>query len=325
MNEKRTIEINGTKQIAHFPKIISASRATDIPAFYSEWLLSSFEKGFVNKINPFNNKKSLINLSEVRFIVFWTKNPEPLIEHLKFFDDKNINYYFQYTLNNYPEYELKLSSIEKRIETFKYLSKKIGKERVIWRFDPIIISDLISEEKILENIFQIGNQINEYTQKLVLSFVDLKYRKVQNNLKKKNFSFQTIEYLQQQKIIEQISDFGKKWNIEIATCAEENDFSKFGIKHNKCIDDELISRIASNDKLLMEYLACKFDNKENRIVCSKALKDKNQRKFCRCIETKDIGFYESCFHGCIYCYANRDFDKTEQEYVEILKSLRREI
>src|SRR6056297_3462321 len=125
--------------------IISASRRTDIPAFYSDWFMNRIREGYYFKVNPFNkNQKKGISLDskEVDMIVFWSKYPEPMIEYIDELSSKGYNFYFQYTLNNYPEIlEPRLPDLEKRIEVFKKLSEKIGKKRVIWRYDPIIISN----------------------------------------------------------------------------------------------------------------------------------------------------------------------------------------
>ena len=272
--------------------IISASRSTDIPAFFSDKLLSDFEKGYTQRTNPFNGKKYTIDLQNVRFIVFWSKNPLPIIEKLEYFDKRNIKYYFQFTLNDYPEYEFYLPSLNKRIEIFKKLSDKIGKEKVIWRFDPLIISDTINEKELVERLYNVGKQIFQYTEKLVISFVDLHYRKVQNRLKRNNLIFKEFTYEQKLKIAEKIKKLADEWKIEVKSCAEKEDITESGILPNKCIDDKLIARIADDDKILLEHL-------------QKVKKDKSQRPKCLCIESRDIGEYNTCRHNCLYCYAIR--------------------
>ncbi len=325
MNRKIIIDKNIQQRQVFYPKILSASRATDIPAFYSEWFFMNFEKGYFEKKNPFNQKTYFVSVDDVRFIVFWSKNPQAIIEKLDFLDDKNINYYFQFTLNDYPEYELNLPALEKRIAVFKELSNKISKQKVVWRFDPLILSDKINETDLLDRIFKLGQKIHVYTEKLVFSFVDLKYRKVKNSLHKYGAYFYDFDASMKNRIAEQLAKYAKEWGIEIATCAENNDFSGFGISCNKCIDDELIVRIAEDDEKLLDYLGCSFDIFENKIICKNAKKDKGQRKFCHCIESKDIGFYNSCLHQCIYCYANGDFGKSKQYYSKIIKLLKSEI
>ncbi len=278
--------------MASKPLIISASRSTDIPAFYSDKLISDFEKGYTQRTNPFNRKKYTIDLQNVRFIVFWSKNPLPIIDKLKYFDKRNIKYYFQFTLNDYPEYEFYLPSLNRRIEIFKKLSDKIGKEKVIWRFDPLIISETINEKELLERLYNVGKHIFQYTEKLVISFVDLHYRKVQNRLKRNNLIFKEFTYKQKLKIAEEIKKLADEWNIEVKSCAEKEDITQSGILPNKCIDDKLIARISNDDEILLEHL-------------QKVKKDKSQRPKCLCIESRDIGEYNTCRHNCVYCYAIR--------------------
>lgn len=320
------------------PIIISASRSTDIPAFYAKWFVNRLKKGYVVWYNPFNQQSFYVSFCNCKAIVFWTKNPKPLIPQLKVLDEKEINYYFQYTLNDYEkeEFEPNIPALAKRIETFKKLSALIGKEKVIWRFDPLILTNEITPRELLTRIWRIGNELKGYTDKLVFSFVDVKaYRKVQNNLIKETKSF-TKENLdiaepteeQITEIIEglvKIREAWKKegWSISMATCAEELDFEKYGIEHNRCIDGELMKQIFSQDKDLVYYLnygklpvKTLFGEESIATLKQLNLKDKGQRKNCGCIVSKDIGMYNTCSHNCVYCYAN-----TSRKVVEANQAL----
>lgn len=252
------------------PYIISASRREDIPAFKTSWFLKCIKDGKVDMSNIYQDYE--ISFEKAKLIVFWTKNPKPLIPHLK---DIPFKYYFQFTLNDYPEYELNVPSLEERIKTFIELSKKIGKKKVIWRFDPIIINDQISFYEIISRIKNIGDQIYPYTEKLVFSFVD-PYKKLDNQ-------FIEIDYNNQVKIANELINLNKTWNLDLATCAEGIDID--GISHNKCIDPELITRICGKQRWITET------------------KDITQRSLCGCIKSGDIGSFKSCKHKCEYCYA----------------------
>lgn len=285
------------------PVIISASRSTDIPAFYSEWLIDRLNKGYVKWINPFNKKPQYVSFEKTRVFVFWTKDARNMIQRLKEIEDKGINYYFLFTINDYEEegFELGLRRLDKRIDTFKELSDKIGKEKVIWRFDPLVMTDKVTTDKLLDKVYKVGKRIAHYTNKLVISFADISaYRKVQINLKRNSINYTEFTPETMEAVAEGLYEINKDWGIEIATCAEEIDLSKYNIRKNKCIDDELMIRLFPQDKELMEFL-CSGDNAEHR---SKKLKDKGQRKHCGCIISKDIGQYDTCCHRCIYCYAN---------------------
>ena len=168
------------------PLIISASRSTDIPAFHSEWLINRLKRGYVSWINPFKpSNAQYISFQEARLFVFWTKNPKPIIQYLANLDKIGLNYYFQYTLNDYEieGFEPNVPPLSERVETFLKLSELIGKEKVIWRFDPLLLTEQLTVSELLKRIWQLGNQLISHTNKLVFSFADiLSYQKVKHNL-----------------------------------------------------------------------------------------------------------------------------------------------
>lgn len=308
---------------AQAPIIISASRSTDIPTFYSEWFKNRWEKGYVKWINPFNQKPIFVSFKDTKVVVFWTKNPKPMMkkEYIFFLQKEVKNFYFQYTLNNYDieNFEEKVPSVKSRIETFKELSKLIGKEKVIWRYDPLILTDKIDVEELLNRIENIGNELYNYTEQLVFSFADIGvYKKVQNNLKAVNY----IEF--KKKTMEEfaygLQQLNQKWKLKIATCSEKIDLENFDIHHNKCIDDELMIKLFSHEKKLMSFLGVEFEEpnlfSDNQNINRKnyKLKDKGQRTECGCIKSKDIGQYNTCPHGCNYCYANTSKNVAYKNY-----------
>lgn len=251
------------------PYIISASRREDIPA-YPESFLEALKVGKINMKSFYQDYE--ISFKRLEFIVFWTKNPQPIMKYL---DDIPYKYYFQFTLNDYLEYELNIPSLEERIKTFQNLSNKIGKEKVIWRFDPIIINFDLSVDDIMNRIENIGNLIHSYTEKLVFSYVD-PYKKLGNK-------FMEVKDESKIKIAERIIELNKNWNLELSTCAESIKLN--GIKKNKCIDPELIEKICGEQKWIS------------------STKDKNQRLECGCVQSSDVGTFKTCKHSCQYCYA----------------------
>lgn len=338
MNEKIQITTDhGDKIEAQAPIIISASRSTDIPAFYAKWFVNRLKKGYVVWYNPFNQKPIYITFKNCKAVVFWTKNPRPLIPYLTELENRGINYYFQFTLNDYEkeDFEPNIPALTYRIETFKNLSTLIGKEKVIWRFDPLILTNKVTPRELLTRIWHIGNELKGYTNKFVFSFVDVKvYRKVQNNLIKetKSFTKENLDIAEptQEQIIEIVEGLVKireawktdGWNISMATCAEDVDLNKYGIEHNRCVDGELMKQIFSNDKDLIYYLnygklpgKILFGEESFTSLKQVNLKDKGQRKICGCMVSKDIGMYNTCSHNCVYCYANtsRKVVKANQE------------
>jgi hypothetical protein len=182
-----------------------------------------------------------------------------------------------------------------RIRQFKTLSDLIGKEKLIWRFDPLILLKGQNPEVLLDKINNIAEKIHYSTEKLVISFIDLSYRKVQQNFKKKEIVVGPYTPIQKREFAENLYHVLKPFNLKLAVCACEEDLSNYQVFPNKCIDDELIARISKNNPALLDliYQLKKMDK----------LKDKSQREHCICIISKDIGAYRTCGYSCSYCYA----------------------
>lgn len=312
----------GNSVSAQAPIIVSASRSTDIPAFYADWFVERWKKGHIKWKNPFNGVPLYVTFKKTRAVVFWTKNPKPMMKHIPFLKEYVKNFYFQYTLNNYDleGYEGNVPKVEKRIKTFQELATALGKERVIWRFDPMILTDKISVDLLLERVKNIGDQLMGYTNKLVFSFADIGiYKKVVNNLKKENISYTEFTESTMHQFAKGLQELNEKWGYEIGTCAEKIPLEQYGIIHNKCVDDDLMVQLFSNDKPLMDFLGVTitepslFDTEQN-ISIPKYKKDKGQRELCGCITSKDIGQYNTCPHKCVYCYANTSTSLAEDNY-----------
>ena len=325
---------SGERAEATAPVIISASRSTDIPAFYPKWFFNRLKKGYCVWYNPFNRQKMYVSFAHCKVVVFWTKNPKTILPYLHELDERGIHYYFQVTLNDYVDegFEPNVPSVEERIKTFRELSERVGHERVIWRFDPLIIAPGITPRILLSRIWKIGNKLKGYTDKLVFSFVDVKaYRKVQSNLVKETncFTKENVELAemnegQRQEMVEGLVKLreawaSEGWNIKLATCAEDMDLAKYGIEHNRCIDGELMEQVFGDDKELVYYLHTGkwpepdlFGEIPDIPADRKNLKDKGQRKVCGCMVSKDIGMYDTCRHFCVYCYANTSKECVQQ-------------
>ena len=274
--------------------IVSVSRRTDIPAFYSDWFYNRLTDGYVDVINPFNAKQAnriSLKKEDVECFVFWTKNPKRFMERLNELD--GYNYYFQFTLNSYgkdiePNVPCKSDEL---IEIFIKLSKKIGKEKLIWRYDPIILTDKYTIGYHIKYFEKLVERLHEYTEKCVISFLDL-YKKSERNLRGINLTELTEDVMDT--ISREFSNICKKYGLVLATCCEAIDLEKYDIKHNKCIDDELIENITGNKVL---------NNKRDK-----------QRTHCGCIKCSDIGAYNTCMHGCLYCYASYNQRVIESNY-----------
>lgn len=319
---------NGELVEMQVPLIVSASRSTDIPAFYADWFFHRLKIGYSAWTNPFNGVKGYVSYKNTRFIIFWSKNPRPLLQHLDYLKERNIGCYIQYTLNDYEEegLERNVRPLAERIDTFKLLVNKLGKGRVIWRFDPMILTDDISIDNLLEKVENIGNQLKGYTKKLVFSYADIQaYKKVKHNLEVCGVPYH--EWTEELMDIFACSlakmNHELDWNFQLATCGEKIDIARYGIQHNRCIDGDLITRIAWHDKQLMDFMKVRIEEvpapslfggtelpegaillPHNHYFISTHKKDTGQRQFCECMASKDIGEYNTCPHLCEYCYAN---------------------
>ncbi len=263
--------------------ILSVSRRTDIPAFYSEWFFNRLKEGFVYVRNPMNiHQVSKIVLSPdvIDCIVFWSKNPRPMLNRLD--ELKGYMYYFQFTINAYDRgFEVNVPKKEGIINTFKELSEMIGKKRVIWRYDPILLTERMDKDYHYRYFEEIAQRLEGYTTTCVISFVDL-YKKIQSNLK--DTQAREPSFKEMLEMAARLFLIANKYGITVQTCAEEIALESVGVKHGKCIDNALIE----------DLLGVK-------LVVSK---DSNQRKECGCVQSIDIGEYNTCAHGCKYCYAN---------------------
>lgn len=306
---------NGEQVEAQAPVIVSASRSTDIPGFYCDWFLHRLKVGYSAWTNPFNGQKYFISYSNTRLIVFWSKNPKHLLDDgglLNYMQEKGIDCYIQYTLNDYVDEGLEkgVPPLEERIHTFKALVKRLGFGKVIWRFDPLILTDKIGVPELLKKAKYIGGQLKGYTEKMVFSFADISsYKKVKSNLGINGICYREFSEKEMNDIAAGLQELNKDWGYVLATCGEKIELSKYGIIHNKCIDDDLMIKYFSSNKVLMDHLGIEiqpgdlFDSAP-KIVKHRSNKDKGQRLFCGCIASKDIGEYNTCAHLCEYCYAN---------------------
>lgn len=275
--------------------IISASRRTDIPAFYADWFMSRVREGYFHRVNPFNsNQVSGFSLKpeDVDAICFWTKNPRPLMKHLDELDNRGLNYYFQFTLNPYDKtFEPNVSLLQERISTMIELAGRIGPERVVWRYDPVILSSVTSVAWHLEQAEQIASQLKGATRRLVFSFYDF-YGKGQGRLNKAlqgtGIKLEDITAPEHKAALEQIArgfkEIADRYGFQIFSCSEDIDLNSIGIQHGACIDGALISELFGSTSV--------------------NAKDKNQRESCGCVESADMGMYNTCHFRCAYCYAN---------------------
>lgn len=274
--------------------IISASRRTDIPAFYSRWFMNRIREEYCLVPNPFNAKQvSNVSLhpEDVDALVFWSKNPEPLAEHLGELDALGFVYYFLFTLNDYPEsIETGLPTLSHRLSVFKQLSERLGPERVVWRYDPIVISSETTHDYHRRQFELLSGELTGHTQRVIVSLVDY-YRRTDRRLSRLEESGITFDRdadtrPETHELLRYMSDTARSRGMRIQSCAEPDaSLAGAGIPQGGCIDVDIIRRLGGR-------------------VASQ--KDPGQREDCLCIVSKDIGVNDTCLHGCRYCYATRD-------------------
>jgi DNA repair photolyase len=267
--------------------------------------MNRLRRGYTRWVNPFNRESEYVSFSESRVIIFWSKNPKPLIPFLSEIDDRGINYYFQFTVNDYEQERLEpdVAPLAQRVETFRQLSERVGKKRVIWRFDPLILTDDLTVDRLVDRVARVAEQIKSFTERLVISFADIAvYTKVRNNLAREHVSYHEFTPELMIEVAKRLQPLNRAWGLKIATCAEAVALEPYGIEHNRCIDDRLMIDVFRQDRKLMDFLGYEADLFAD--PSRPYLKDKGQRKECGCIVSKDIGMYDTCRHLCVYCYAN---------------------
>jgi DNA repair photolyase len=251
--------------------IISASRRTDIPAFFGNHFLKSLEQGEFTVENPFNKKKKIINFNFdlLTGIVFWTKNPENFLNHIQKIHSYGIPFYFQFTINNYPKkIEPHLPQVEERIEILKELYN-ITRCAIVWRYDPIILTENYNLSFHIENFSFIMGRIHTHIHHITVSMLTL-YRKII-----KNFKNIISDTTMKEKLLLNLKQIADSYNKRLDICC----YNIHGIPSSKCIDASLFGKNITS------------------------VKASGQRKMCNCDQSLDIGYYRTCKHNCLYCYA----------------------
>jgi hypothetical protein len=280
--------------------IISASRRTDIPAFYTPWFMERLREGYCLVPNPFNpNQVSRVSLlaEEVKLIVFWTRNPLPLMPYLPEMDRRGYQYYFLYTVMDNPRtIDRHSPTLNQSLETFQTLADRIGRQKVIWRYDPILFTSHSTIPFHLEKVAHISEVLKGYTDRCVISFAQI-YNKVRNRLKILEEHGMELHLPPDSEVTEFLSkifNLTASNQMEVYSCAQEKHWEGYGIRPGKCIDGALIKQVFQIE------------------VGHK--KDPSQRKACGCIISKDIGMYDTCLYECLYCYATTHFETARRNH-----------
>lgn len=273
--------------------ILSASRRTDIPALYSNWFMERIKAGYVMTRNPMNKSQvQRIPLSPdtIDCIVFWTKDPFNMLDKLSLLDEMGYRYYFQFMLTPYDKsIEQNLCSKADIEDTFMTLSRQIGSERVIWRYDPILLNNEMNIDFHKMQFERLCKKLHSHTDTVIISFIDL-YRKLKTNL------IREITFAEMTELSAFIGETAKSYGLSPVACCEAFEFASNGIDQAHYIDEKRIEKICGQ---LLDLKA-----------------DKNQRLNCSCAQSVDIGPYNTCVNGCLYCYANQSIANSVRNHAQ---------
>ena len=261
--------------------ILSASRRTDIPGFYTDWFMNRLRDGYTLIRNPYNPRqvrRVVLHPDIVDCIVFWTKDPAPLLSRLAEIEDRGYSYCFQFTLTPYgPCLERNLRSKEEILKTFLALGERIGKNRIQWRYDPVLLTEEWTVQRHTEAFTHLCHALAPVSAGVTISFIDM-YRRC------RAVGLHSLTSEEMREIGRNFGAIAKEYALPIQTCCEKIDLSIYGIRRGGCISRELLEE-ACGDSLLLKPA-------------------KHQRHGCGCVESVDIGAYNTCLHDCIYCYAS---------------------
>ena len=327
----RTVQINAAEGAvrAVAPEIIAASRATDVPAFYAQWFMNRLRAGYARWVNPFNGRPQYVAFEHARVVVFWSKNPLPLLPLLPQMEARGLAWYLEFTLNDYEAegWEPNLPPLARRIDTFRRFADVAGPERVVWRFDPLMLAGALARnphacDVLLERMARIGRALRGCTRKLVFSFADIAdYRKVRENLRRAGLGWRDFTQAEMHAIAAGVARLAAEMAVEPCTCGEKGDLSAFGISHNRCTDPELILGMTHRHPDILRLFGLAQPRQLGLPLTAQAVetgpagkhmpapqtgypRDSGQRAVCLCVPCKDVGQYDTCPHGCVYCYAN---------------------
>ena len=270
--------------------ILNTGARTDTVQYYTDWLLRRFEEGFVYTRNPvFPNTVTRYELSpdKIDAVLFCSKNYAPIMPRLHEITDK-YRTYFYYTITAYgKDVEPNVPSVDESIATLIELSKKVGKQRVAWRYDPVLITNKYTADVHKQTFEYMAARLAPYVDRCIFSFVEM-YAKLQNNMPE----LIPLTVGEKRALAEMLGKTAGKHGMRIQTCGLSGDYTEFGISRSGCSTLEILGR-ANN---------CEF----------RKLKHNGMRDGCNCIESRDVGAYDTCPNGCKYCYANKSAKQVKE-------------
>ena len=288
--------------------ILSVSRRTDIPCRHNEWFMNRIRAGYAvvrNPMNPGQLGRIALTPDVVDCIVFWSKDPAPLMPYLKELDARGYRYYFQFTLTPYGKnLEPGLRDKKEIEDCFRELARRVGSERIIWRYDPVVVNEVLDLNYHKKEFERLCRELQGCMRSITISFVDMytklgrektpAYEKEEEEALRSRAEKQLRPVTEEE--MEELAAFfshtASARGLSVNACCEGKDLVPFGVGRASCIDKAVIEDITGG-KLKLKP-------------------DKGQRKGCGCYESIDIGAYNTCRNGCIYCYANHSPKSLEE-------------
>jgi hypothetical protein len=271
------------------PQVISASRRTDIPAFYTDWFLNRLSQGFCDVVHPYTKKLFRVSLrpEDVGAIVFWSKNYAPLLPKLDTVERTARNIFFHFTITGNSDLELRVPDFREAVKDYIHIAKRYSPDHIIWRFDPLCITDKLPFEIYEERFAAIAGLLKDHASSCIISFAH-PYRKMVRNIGKYT-SHKLVETSQdeQRAYADRLALLAVRYNIRLLACCNDHLLSD-RIGKARCIDGAKLSLL----------FGAALDTRPAA-----------SRKECGCTKSLDIGAYDTCGHGCVYCYANTDQEK----------------
>lgn len=273
--------------------ILNTGARTDTVQYFSEWLLKRFEEGFVYTRNPlFPHKVTRYELSpdKIDAVLFCSKNYAPILPRLREITDK-YRTYFHYTITAYgKDIEPGVPSIDESIRTLYELEKIVGKNRISWRYDPVLLTSNYTPKRHLETFGCMAEKLAPHIDRCIFSFVEM-YKKISVNMPE----LIPMTVADRTFIAEGMGKIAARYGIRLQTCGTNGDYSRFGIHSSGCVTAEILGKANG----------CEF----------RSVRHKGMREGCHCIESRDIGAYDTCLNGCKYCYANKSPQKARDNFI----------
>lgn len=282
--------------------IISVSRRTDVPAFYSDWFRARLYAGYASYRNPFNNVSYRVSLckDDVAFFVFWSRNYAPFIKGVQELTEQEIRFYLHYTILDYPRIlDPKAPPVGQAVQTLRRLNRLLDARQIVWRYDPIVISEATPVLFHVDGFARLSEMIGPYVGRIVTSFVDLGYRKVGRRLAglsaEKGLTVREATKDEKHEVVSKMVGNAARFGLPVELCCEDDLLSVEGVAKTACVSGGIIKEVYGTE----------FNYSRNAT-----------REECSCWDSRDVGAYDTCPYGCVYCYANRDFERSIANYTK---------